>query len=91
MPKVTFKNTSDEVETEQGSELKRITREKDWPIPYACEDGQCGTCIIKTAQGGLSKMEEKEQSTLDAMGFNDGEHRLACQCKIEGDCEIEQP
>lgn len=92
MPKITFKNNGDSAEVPAGKELKDVTREKNWPIAYACEDGMCGTCIIKTAMGGenLSKMEEKEKATLDAMGFGDGNHRLCCQCKINGDCEIEQ-
>lgn len=91
MPKVTFKSTGDQAECEEGAELINVTREKGWPISYACEDGQCGTCIIKTAQGGLSEMDEKEKNTLSAMGFDDDEHRLSCQCKVQGDCEIEQP
>lgn len=91
MPKVKFKNTGEEVEVEKGTELKDATKEKGWPITYGCEDGMCGTCVIKTAPGetNLSPMEEKEKNTLRVMGMDDGEHRLACQCKINGDCEIE--
>lgn len=90
MPKVSYKNTGETVEVEVGKALKDIAKEKGWPIAFACEDGMCGTCIIKTAQGGISKMEDKEENTLSAMGFNDGQHRLCCQCKVTGDCEIEQ-
>ncbi|NIA01979.1 MAG: 2Fe-2S iron-sulfur cluster binding domain-containing protein [Nitrospirae bacterium] len=91
MLKVKFKNTGEEAEVEEGAELKDVTKEKGWPIAYGCEDGMCGTCIIKTAPegGGLSPMEEKEKNTLSVMGMGDGEHRLACQCKVKGDCEIE--
>ena len=91
MLKVKFKNTGEEVEAEEDAELKDVTKEKGWPIAYGCEDGMCGTCIIKTAPegGGLSPMEEKEKNTLSVMGMGDGEHRLACQCKVKGDCEIE--
>ena len=91
MPKVTFKSAGDSAEAEEGKMLKDVTREKGWPIAYACEDGMCGTCIIKTAMGGLSPMEDKEKNTLSAMGFDDGQYRLACQCKVTGDTEIESP
>ncbi len=91
MAKIKFKNTGDEAETEEGAELKDVTKEKGWPIAYGCEDGMCGTCIIKTAMGkeNLSPIDEKEKQTLDVMGMDDGEHRLACQCKVKGDVEIE--
>ncbi len=91
MPKVKFKNTGEEVEVEDGTELSDATKSKGWPIAYGCEDGMCGTCIIKTAPegSGLSPMDEKEKNTLSVMGMDDGEHRLACQCKVKGDCEIE--
>ena len=58
---------------------------------FGCEDGVCGTCLIK-AHGGkenLSQMEEKEAQTLDMMCMKDGEHRLCCQCKVNGDVTIE--
>lgn len=91
MPKVKFKNTGDEAEVEEGTELKDVTKEKGWPIAYGCEDGVCGTCIIKTVAGAenLSPKEDKEKNTLGVMGMDDDEHRLACQCKVKGDCEIE--
>jgi len=91
MFKVKFTNTGDEVEVEEGSELKDATRDKGWPIAYGCEDGMCGTCIVKVAEGkeNLSEMSEKEKETLGVMGMDDGEHRLACQCKINGNVTIE--
>jgi len=91
MPKVKFKNTGDEEKAQQGDSLKDVTRDGGWPIAYGCEDGVCGTCIVKVTEGSenLNKMEETEKQTLDIMDLNDGEHRLACQCKVNGDLEIE--
>lgn len=91
MPKVKYQNTGDESEVEAGGELRETTKAKGWPIPYGCEDGKCGTCIVKAVEGkeNLSAMEEKEQQTLEVMGMGDGEHRLACQCKVNGDVTIE--
>ncbi len=89
MPKVTFTNTNQSVEVEEGQELRKVTQENGWPIPYGCENGICGTCLVK-AKGELNEPTETEQQTLKAMGKADGEHRLACQCKIKGDVTIEQ-
>lgn len=92
MPKVTFKNKGATTEAAQDKLLKEVIKESKWPIPFACENGVCGTCLIKTAPGekNLSVMEDKENATLSAMGMNDGSHRLACQCKIKGDVIIKQ-
>lgn len=90
MPKVTFLDTGEEVEVKTGTSLKDISKEKGWPIAYGCEDGVCGTCIVKIEKGkeNLTPIDEKEGQTLDMMGMKDGKHRLACQCKINGDVKI---
>ena len=92
MPKVTFKNTGESVECEKGALLKDVVREAGWPIMFACEDGVCGTCLINTTAGmeNLNKMGEKETETLQAMGMDPSKQRLACQCTVNGDVEIEQ-
>ena len=91
MAKVVYSNNSEEVEVDSGTELRKVTQDKGWHIPYGCEDGLCGTCVVKVAEGAdnLSDVEEKEEMTLTAMGVFDGEHRLACQCKVNGDVKIE--
>lgn len=56
-------------------------------IPFQCEDGICGTCMIDIVKGeeNLSELTEKEKD-LD----RDKKHRLACQCKIKkGNVEID--
>lgn len=95
MPKIKFKNTGgkvgEEAQVEKGAELKEIAKEKGWPIAFGCGDGVCGVCIVKVTEGSenLSPIKEQEKQTLDIMGLNDGNHRLACQCKINGDVIIE--
>jgi ferredoxin len=86
MPKVKFHNNGEETEVEAGSLLH-----EGWPIAYGCEDGVCGTCIIRIDKGktALGPIEAKEEQTLDMMGMNDGDHRLSCQCHVNGDVEIE--
>ncbi len=91
MPKVTFKNQDESAEVEANTELKDVTKDEGWPIAYGCEDGVCGTCLIKVTDGkeNLSKLEGQEEMTLDMIGINNGEYRLACQCKVNGDVDFE--
>ncbi len=91
MPKVTFKNSKETIETAQGSLLKDAVRENGWPIAFGCEDGVCGTCIIQVHNGkeNLAPVQETEEQTLEMMCMKDGEHRLCCQCKVNGDVEFE--
>lgn len=90
MPKVKFTNNGEEKEVEQGSALKDCVKDNSWPIAFGCEDGVCGTCIIELEEGGenLSPMGEVEDQTLDMMCMKDGQHRLCCQCKVNGDVKI---
>jgi len=49
-------------------------------IPFGCEEGVCGTCIVEVEEGmeNLSPYAEEEADFLGDMGCE----RLACQCKI---------
>lgn len=79
------------MDVKNGEALKNVTKDNAWPVAYGCEDGMCGTCIVNVPKGkeNLSPMEEYEGQTLEMMTMNDGNHRLCCQCKINGDVEIE--
>jgi ferredoxin len=92
MPTVTFKNTGQGANATDDQPLKDVVKDANWPIAFACEDGVCGTCLIKTAPGesNLSPMDEKEKITLESMGMDSSTHRLACQCRVKGDVTIEQ-
>lgn len=90
MPTITFQNTQKTVEAKPNQLLKEVIQNQDWPIPFACENGICGTCLIKVTQGkeNINPVEEQEKMTLEAMGAFDGDHRLACQCRVQGDIEV---
>ena len=91
MPKITFKNNGQQGDIVAGGAIKDVTKDQGWPIAYGCEDGVCGTCIVKVVEGkeNVSKIEDQEAQTLDMMCMNDGEYRLCCQCKANGDITIE--
>ena len=94
MGKVKFKNTGEEKDIKKDERLMEVTQDAGWPIAYGCEDGLCGTCVVKTTEGteNLEESGEKEKQTLDIMGLAEGGFRLACQCKMknDGDVTIEQ-
>jgi ferredoxin len=89
---VVYKNKDERVEVLDGENLKKIIRDNSWAIPFGCEDGICGTCLVRVVEGfeNLSELSEKEKMTLPAMGLDDGIHRLACQCSVlQGEIVIE--
>jgi ferredoxin len=54
--------------------LLKLARENKIPINYECEDGECGTCLIKVSsidkkqQRMGSPLTEKEKSVLQSSG-----------------------
>ena len=90
MPKVTFQNDDVVVDVELEVDLKDVTKQNGWPVVYGCEDGVCGTCLIKVEGNEcLNEPTDVERQTLEIMGMDDGNYRLACQCKVKGDVKIE--
>ncbi len=68
-----------------GSPIKEAA--KNLGIPFSCENGICGSCMINVLEGveNLSEPNEAEK----AYGVT-GKTRLACQCKLKsGDVKIE--
>ena len=49
-------------------------------VPFSCEEGYCGSCVIDVVEGeeNLSELTEDEEN----LGM-DRTRRLACQCKIK--------
>ncbi len=72
-------NEEDEVELEDGAQLKDPCEEAG--VPFACTEGVCGTCVIEVKEG-KENLSEMTQEELDFLGDSD-EERLACQCKIK--------
>jgi ferredoxin len=78
-----------------------IAKNHNVPIPFECEDGECGSCIVEVEEVGEKSahhMTEKELEKLVSLGaltqaeadeLTDkdlmSKYRLACQCKVWGD------
>lgn len=61
------------------------------PFKFGCRRGECGVCAIKVNQGSqnLTKMSALEQNVLIKKGHAKDIYRLACQCALNGDIEID--
>ena len=72
-------NKTEEIEVQDGAPIKTACEE--FGVPFACEEGVCGTCVIEVEEGmeNLSSFTQEEEDFLGQMGCE----RLACQCKIK--------
>lgn len=89
MPKVNFQDDELIVDAEIGANLRDVAQAEGASIPFGCEQGICGTCLVEIVEGesNISDVEDQEKETLSAMGAEPGQ-RLACQCQAEGDLTI---
>ena len=89
MPQVEFEDDELIVQADEGANLRDVAMNEGASIPFGCEQGICGTCLIETPEGGenLSEMDDQEQETLQAIGGTPGQ-RLACQCQVNGDVKV---
>jgi ferredoxin len=71
-------NDDEPIEVPDGEMIKEYAEEAG--VPFACEEGCCGTCVIEVVEGAenLSKFTPEEEDFLG----EPGQERLACQCKI---------
>jgi ferredoxin len=78
MAKLTHKKTGKSIEVEDGNYIRRAAEELG--VPFCCNIGRCGACIIDILEGeeNLSELTEEEKE----MGMNK-KQRLACQCRIK--------
>jgi ferredoxin len=84
MAKIINTKTEQEVEVADGEEIREACEKLG--VPFGCQNGLCGTCMIDVNSGGenLSELTEEEE-ILE----RDRKHRLACQCRVkEGEVQI---
>src|SRR5215831_17553497 len=105
MPKIVFVNEKKEIEVPEGANLRQeaikagIQVYKGLHKYLNCRGlGLCGTCkvLVKKGMENLSPKTLRERFNLNfhpltmlaALG-NEDEIRLACQVRVNGDCEVE--
>jgi len=77
-------------ELRKGLGLQALSAGKASPLEFDCRKADCGICIMRVRAGmeNLSEKTQAESDFLRAMRAQDDE-RLACQCRVFGDIEIE--
>jgi ferredoxin len=84
--------------------LLSVAKNHNVQIPFNCEDGECGSCIVEVEELGEKSafhMTDKELNILVSNGvitqaesdeFTEKDlmspYRLACQCKVWGDMKV---
>ncbi|HTZ41878.1 MAG TPA: 2Fe-2S iron-sulfur cluster binding domain-containing protein [Candidatus Omnitrophota bacterium] len=78
MSKITNAETGKSEELKEGENIRNAAEKLG--IPFGCEEGICGTCMIDILEGedNLSELTEQEKDLM-----RDKKHRLACQCRIK--------
>ncbi len=93
MAKVRFEMDGIEYDAADGAKLVDVCRDAGSSIPFGCTNGICGTCIVSVKNGSenLSPKDAEEGHTLEMFGAEEPEHRLACQCVVHGDVDLDNP
>jgi ferredoxin len=101
MPKITFLNEKQVVECEDGANLRKVALKNGVELYpgikkyFNCRGfSQCGECRVHVKKGmeQLTPKTFMEKIRVGLSFFNIGhedEVRLACQCRVLGDVEVE--
>lgn len=80
MATLVFEHNEEEVELPDGSSIAEACEEAG--LPFACEEGVCGTCACIPVTGG-ENLTPQTQAEADFLGEGNIQERLACQCRIK--------
>ncbi len=81
------------VNVSNGKSLREVARKTGASMEFGCRIGDCATCIAHVIQGKehLNEKTSKEFLALEAIGSDNENLRLMCQCNVEaeeGEVEI---
>ena len=88
--RITKNATTTEYRVRKGLGFQALSLREKTPLEYDCRNADCGICIfrVRNGQENLSSATESETEFLKAMRA-DPDERLACQCRVMGDVDIE--
>ena len=92
MPTIEFAMDGKTVEAAHDERLLDVCNREGISIPFGCQEGNCGTCLVRVTKGieTLGEPGEQEKTTL-AIYATEPEHRLTCQCRAKGDLTLDWP
>jgi len=89
--KIIFNPMDRVIDVERGTILLEAIREAGIRIRSICGgEGECGTCKVILNKGKVSHVSTKYEKWLSPQEKNDG-YRLACQTRVQSDCEFTIP
>jgi len=89
--KIIFDPMDKVIEVEQGTILLDAIRKAGIRIRSICGgEGECGTCKVILNKGEVSDVSTKYEKWLSPQEISEG-YRLACQIRVQSDCEITIP
>ncbi|WP_141731230.1 2Fe-2S iron-sulfur cluster-binding protein [Oligoflexus tunisiensis] len=92
MPRILFTPAQKFAEVDPNTKILLAGRKAGVNVRFGCASCRCGTCGVKITEGAdqLSPMKTDEEKLLKRLKLPlDGTVRLACQARINGDCEID--
>jgi ferredoxin/thioredoxin reductase/pSer/pThr/pTyr-binding forkhead associated (FHA) protein len=91
VPQVDFRNMGKQCALAKGRSLCDIAEDQGVGIKAQCHEGKCGSDPLRIISGQehLNKITEMEASTLDLLGLEAGEYRLACVTRATGPVVVE--
>lgn len=87
MIKITRDGTSWWVEVGEGRTLLELAQAGDVPLRYACQNADCGTCVVRVEGEGLEPPNRLERDCLGRIGAFPDE-RLACQARVRAGASL---
>jgi ferredoxin len=87
---ITGKGTTASYELRAGLGFQALCAKHATPIEFDCRGADCGICVLRITAGRehLSPPTREEADFLKAMRAAPDE-RLACQCRVMGDCSVQ--
>lgn len=87
---VRFEDDQLTISVEPGAKLTDVCDHHAVSLLFGCREANCGTCLIEVTAGGehLSPAAPIERELLDILASDNPRARLACQCRVQGDCAL---
>ena len=87
---VRFEDDGLTIAVAEGAKLTDVCDHHKVSLLFGCREANCGTCLIEVTSGGehLSPVVPNERELLDIFAAYNPRARLACQCRVHGDCSL---
>ncbi len=92
MARIEFIPGPKEIDVDANTKILVAGKKAGVTIRFGCAACRCGTCAVKVTRGSeqLTPMKPEEEKLLKKLKLTtDGSVRLACQARIQGNCQID--